>query len=80
MLKVKMLKDHQGAKAGDVVRFEDEAEGRALIKDEKAEEWKLKLRLLADSGHGKKGDVIEVRADLEASARDAIARGFAEEA
>lgn len=31
---VKMAKDHQGNKAGDIVRFEDTREGLALVKQD----------------------------------------------
>lgn len=37
MKKVKMLADHEGAKEGDVVGFESDAEADALIADGKAE-------------------------------------------
>mgnify|MGYP000146119250 CR=1 FL=1 len=35
---VRMLKDYQGCKAEDVVRFQSEAEGRAVVAAEAGEE------------------------------------------
>jgi hypothetical protein len=42
-MRVKMLETVEGAKAGDVLTFQDEAEARRLIEQGKAEPAPLKL-------------------------------------